>query len=385
MVLCMAQHAQHQRQPRGTPVGGQFATVTHPESPVVLDDQPGAKVHGQVSAYATALADDARRDAHAASSRVEALTAKAAELEAQVDAAVTSSASKGAIGRWSGRRKSKRARKHAATARSLASAATAQVEQATAEIGRLQAGIDAEQEVVSALAQVSGVRHVLCGVNLGPGVGDIDAIAVGAHAVVVEVKAGRGAVHAGADGTVVHGGRQSPGAPLAQAAKQAQVVRIAAGIDCTPVVCFPDAEPSARFHERSGCWLIGGTEPLAKFVAESMANHDGERVNAKSIVVGVQRHLTARQAEIQGWITSGEQKNRAAAQRIAKWRATIAKSKGWSKGAEIRANLTGLIAENQATVAERQQKMAAWSELVQRIDEARRSNERMLEGRAHPQ
>lgn len=375
MVQCMAQH---QRKPKGTPIGGQFAGTSHPESAVVLDDPSPAKVHGQVSAYAATLAEDARIDARVASGRVEALTTQAVALEEKSKEAIARSASKGAISRWSGRHRSKRATKQAAKAKELAAAVHSQVAEAEAEVGRLQAGIDAEQAVVQALTQVPGVRHVLCGVNLGPGVGDIDTIAVGAHAVVVEVKAGRGDVHAGADGTVIHSGRQSPGAPLAQAAKQAQALREGAGVVCTPVVCFPDANPSARFHERSGCWLIGGTEPLAKFVAEQMAAHDGERVNAKGIVLGVQRHLEDRRAEIQGWIANSAEKNWAAAQRIAKWRSTIAKSKGWSQGPKIRANLNGLIAENQATVAERKEKMGAWGELVQRIDEAWQSNAQML-------
>jgi len=376
MVWCM----EHARQPRGAPTGGQFAATSHPEGGVLTEIAPTAQVRGEVSTYAVGLAADAQRAEDAALAKAALLAEQAKEIADKAASLRAKAETKGRIGRWSNTRKAKKSDRLAANLRVMASRSKETATAAGDEAGRIQAGVEAERAVVDALARTPGVRHVLCGLNLGPGIGDIDVIAVGDRVVIAEVKAGRGELYANPDGTVTHGGRPTPKNPLTQCASQVTALQKHCGVAAIGCVVFPDAEPRAIRHPQTGCYLVGGVGKLTTGVSKWMSESTAGSQNAKQIVLDVQSALNARHREIVGWIDSAQGQNAAAAQRIAKWEHTIARSGGWSQGPEIRANLRQMIAENRATVAERTQKMAGWSDLAEKVAAAYEANKRILEG-----
>lgn len=371
----------HVRQPKGAPTGGQFAGKSNPEGGVSLSDKPPAKVRGDVSTFAAGLAADARRSEQEALAEAALLADQAKEIADKAANLRAKAETKGRIVRWSSTRKAKKSDRSAANLRVMASRSKETAKAAGDEAGRMQAGVDAEQAVVDTLAHTDGVHHVLCGLNLGPGIGDIDVIAVGDAVVIAEVKAGRGDLEAGSDGTVSHGGRPTPKNPLAQCAAQVETLREKSGVEVVGAVCFPEAEPSVTYHRQSGCYLIGGTDNLSDFVAHTMADSDAGPINAKAVVTSVQGYLAARHEEVTDWVDNCHSQDAAAAARIAKWETTISRSSGWSKGPEIRGNLTRMIAENRAQMSERQEKIAGWSDLAARVSDAYEGNKKILNQR----
>lgn len=373
MVICMTQvHARQPRQPAGQPTGGQFAGASRPESTVQLVEDPSgglvedrqAAVHGEVSSYAADLAQNAIASQEQALARAEAASAEKT-TEAQQAAALRERAARHRlIRRWWCNRKAGEFERRAQAAETRQLEAEQLAANAADEAGRMNAGVRAEQEVVDALQQTEGVRHVICGINFGPGLGDVDVTAVGTDVVVVEVKAGGGQLVALNGGAVSHGGKVTPRNPLSQCAKQVASLQEVAGVSAVGVVCYPDATPSLSFDTASGCYLVGGTDHLKKLVTETM-QASNTPVNARAMVVKVQHHLAARYQEIQEWI-------RGADERINRWEDTIARSWGWSQGPEIRANLGRLLAENY-------EKANAWRDMAAAVNTAYWSNARMLE------
>jgi len=215
-------------------------------------------------------------------------------------------------------------------------------EAAHAEAGRLGAGVKAEQAVVDRLAAMPEVDVVLCGLDLGSPVGDIDVLAIaGGRALIVEVKAGGGELIPGADGSVTHGGRPSPRAPLAQVAKQAAAL-LDGGISATPVVCYPNATPSERCVP-SGVFLIGGLDMLADLVTR-FAGQLGT-VTARQVVDAAGVSIDIRRGEL-------ERQNIAAQAKVDGWKATIrrASKEHWKREGEIVSGLTQKIADVEARV-----------------------------------
>lgn len=223
------------------------------------------------------------------------------------------------------------------------------------EAGRLQAGVDAEQRVVDALA--SSRHQVICGLDLGPPVGDVDVLVPDAG-VLVEVKAGGGILASGGDGSVSHGGRPSPGFPLAQATKQAAAL-VDGGAVLVPIVCYPGAQPGAYHHPETGAWLVGGTQTLVELLDRLGATP----TSSTRLVDAAQSHLRARREVLRKSIKEGEA-------RIAKWQSTIKRSGGWSKGPEIRRNLT-----SRSEDVGRQ--IAGWKGAMARLDAAEKANKRL--------
>jgi len=385
MVIGMAMTRQpHARQPQGSPTGGQFASVDHPEGDTQLD-APGAQIRGEVSAYAADLATTARdaeraaaTQAQAAAIRREAEANKAAELRNTADA-------KRLIGRWRYNRKASKADQRVLQAEAAQAEAEAYANQASDDAGRMEAGVRAERRVVEALARTPGVHHVLCGLNFGPGVGDIDTIAVGNRVVITEVKAGGGRLVVHADGSVTHGGRATPRNPLEQCAKQVAALDAVTGKRATGVVCFPDAEPSVILHAASGCYLVGGTDNLIEVVSETM-DRGVDRVSAKALVTSVQSALAARHKEVQSWVARCDSRTAEIATRIANWQDTINRSGGWSQGPEIRANLTNYIAQKQASAEQVAKDRKTWVSMAEGVAAAYQANERLLgsSGRSTP-
>jgi len=369
---------EHARHPRGAPTGGQFAATPHPEGGVLTEGAPAAQVHGEISSYAVGLAADARRAEDEASTQVSQHSSNAQELADKAEALREKAKDRGKLGRWSSTRKAKKADKSAADLRALAAKAKEAASEANSEAGRIQAGVDAERAVVEALTRTPGVRHVLCGLNLGPGIGDIDVIAVGDVVVIAEVKAGRGELHANPDGTVTHGGRMTPKNPLTQCARQVTALRTNCGVAAIGCVVFPDAEPRALRHPQTGCYLVGGVDKLTTGVSKWMSESTAGPQNAKQIVLGVQNALNARHQEIVGWIDSIKSQNDAAYDRINRWQQKIAQSSGWSKGPEIRSNLTRMIAENRGEIAEREEKRSNFANLAAAVTDAWQENQEKL-------
>lgn len=309
------------------------------------------------------------------------LTKEANALEATAAAAIEQSKDKGIIGRWSGKRSAKKASRRASVALARVDDLLASAEQSRDDAARIQSGVVAERQVVETLANTHGVRQVLCGINLGPGVGDIDVLAIGRHPVVVEVKAGSGRLVAHADGSVTHGGRPSPGQPLSQCARQVGTLQQKAGVSSVGIVCYPNADPSVTLHTSTGCWLVGGKAELSALVTKEVtAGTDSHAQDGRTIVSNVQHHLGLRQQEVLGWVKDSATKDREAFARIAKWQDTISRSSSWSNGAAIRAGLTQRIADNEATVSRRAQKVVGWKDLAAKIGTAMKSNDQMLRG-----
>lgn len=228
-------------------------------------------------------------------------------------------------------------------------------DEAHQEAGRLGAGVDAEQRVVDALA--SSGHQVVCGLDLGPPIGDIDVCCPDAG-VLVEVKAGGGQLASAGDGSVTHGGRPSPGFPLAQAARQAHAL-VDGGVVLAPIVCYPSAQPGALRHAETGAWLVGGTQTLVELLDRLGATP----TSPTRLVDAAQSHLRARREALRKSIKEGEAK-------LAKWDSTIKRSGGWSKGPEIRANL-GRRSEDVA------RQVAGWKGAMERLDAAEKANKRL--------
>lgn len=358
------------RQPKGTPVGGQWGGRQQAES-----QQPLAAVHGTVSAYATKLSAAAVEEATRAKAESAGSDSAAAALRAQADEIRARSAEKGVLGRFVGKRKATKATRQADAAAHRGLALRLAAQEASREADRMNAGIDAERKVVQALSTTPGVRQVVCGINLGPGVGDIDATAVGSRTIVVEVKAGGGELRIGAGGAVSHGERSTPGAPLAQCARQVDTLR-EAGVDSVGVVCFPGAPAQKIFDKSSGCWLVGGSESLQQVVSKALTEgQPTQSADGATIVSRVRQRLDARYAEVAGWVDDVGAKNQVAHTRIAKWENDIARSAGWSNGAEIRANLTRMVHENNEHIARRTEKCKAWVGLAMQIRQAIKEND----------
>jgi len=234
-------------------------------------------------------------------------------------------------------------------------AAAHAADEARQEAGRLNAGVDAEQRVVDALA--SAGHQVICGLDLGPPIGDVDVLVPDAGALV-EVKAGGGVLASAGDGSVTHGERPSPGFPLAQAAKQAHAL-VDGGVVLTPIVCYPNAQPSCSLHAETRAWLVGGTEVLVDLLDRLAC----PPTTSTRLVDAAQAHLRARKEKLSGQIRTGKA-------RIAKWDSTIQRSGGWSKGPEIRANL----GQRSADVG---RQIAGWQAALDRLDASEKANKRL--------
>jgi len=232
-------------------------------------------------------------------------------------------------------------------------------EAAHAEAGRLGAGVRAEQAVVDRLAAMPEVDAVLCGLDLGPPIGDIDVVAIAnRRALIVEVKAGGGELVAGADGAVTHGGRPSPGAPLAQVARQASAL-LDGGVAATAVVCYPGAAPSGVCTP-SGVYLIGGLDMLVDLVARH-AWHPGT-VTVRQVTDAANVSVDLRRGEL-------SRQNTAAGAKVDGWQATVrrAQREHWSREKEIVAGLTQKIADVEARVAVRR-------EQIEKLEESKKAN-----------
>lgn len=372
-------------------MGGQFAPASHPEGTTALDEQvdppvdpavnppqdpPVANVRGEISAFAAARAADARTTEQTALADAERIKAEAEAATARAEALRKKAEEQRIIGRWNSRRKAKKSDAAAAELAVAREQRAAAAEEAAAEAGRMEAGVKAERKVVATLMHTEGVRNVLCGLNLGPGIGDIDVIAVGDQVVIVEVKAGRGALEVGADGTIFHGGRPTPNNPIDQCAKQVEALREHGGVDALGVVCFPDAEPFSKRHRQTGCRLIGGTEDLSSIVAQAMSESQTGPCNAKAIVTNIQAHLSARFTEIEGWITAAEKTRGELAAAIDHYEDVIrqAYNGNWSNKVTVRDNMTVKMSEKRGRYDERTTSINRWTSMNQAINEAYWSN-----------
>ncbi|MHB8318068.1 MAG: nuclease-related domain-containing protein [Acidimicrobiales bacterium] len=296
------------RRPQGTPAGGQFAKKAHPESDISLDE-PAAKVSGEISSYAAAQLAVARDHENFARGRVEQFDAKANDAIAKASLLRTKAKTQRALLRWNSTRRAQKLTYAATELQVKKQGAEATAQNFGAKAERMQAGINAEREVVETLAHTDGVNHILCGLNFGPGLGDIDVIAVGNQVVIVEVKAGRGVLEVDDNGAVFHGGKMTPGDPLEQCAKQRDTLLHYGYVNAVSTVCFPGAESGTWFHDDSGCYLVGGTDELSRHVSQAMRESNTGPHNPKRLVKNVQKNLKARQREIRGWIQSSNKQS----------------------------------------------------------------------------
>lgn len=363
------------RAPRGTPIGGRWSETSTKESKQSLTR---ARVYGQVSAYASGLAELALADANQATKDAAALTERAADLRRKADSIKATANTRGALRRWVGNRKANKTHQEATSVVDQAKDQNDRADKARQEAGRMGAGVDAEQSVVDTLASTHGVDEILCGLNLGPGIGDIDVVAIGSRVVVVEVKAGGGALSYTRDGSVTHGERKTPGQPLDQCRRQVAALK-EMQVEAVGVVSFPSAAPGEVFDATSGCWLIGGKDALSGAVNRIMSEHTLATASSREVIASVQLRLGARQEEISGWIASVQEQNEAAEQRVAKWSDTIDRSAGWSKGPEIRSNLGGLIADNRRKILERTHKAEKWLAMYHQVGEAVERNRKLAQ------
>lgn len=385
------------RQPQGIPVGGQYAPASHPEGDAALEegagtsdgtitpvdppvDPPKAKVHGEISAYAARRSVNARTVEQKAQEDAERFEFESQAAAAKAEALRKKAAEQHLIGRWNSRRKAKKSDAAATELDTERQARLAAAKEAADEAGRMEAGVKAERKVVATLMRTEGVRHVLCGLNLGPGIGDIDAIAVGDHVVVVEVKAGRGALETGADGTIFHGGRPTPNKPIEQCAKQVAALREHAGVEALGVVCFPDAEPFSKRHKVTGCHLIGGTEALTDIVSQAMRESESGPCNAKAIVTNIQASLSARFTETEEWIQGACERRDYYARKIAHYEDITrqAFNGNWSNKYEVRRDMSAKISEKRQKYGKQVESINRWTDWNQAVNEAYWSNARKI-------
>jgi hypothetical protein len=375
---------QPRRRPQGTPAGGQFAPAPHHPTPGRDALAGAARVRGVTSAFAAAKADEAGRAQDSSLGEAEARlrSATSATLRAAtLDETVARRRAVPVIGRFLARpaaREATTVREAATEAARVAAEATEGAAIHGERESRMRAGVEAEQAVVDALAATPGVSEVVCGMNFGPGVGDVDVLAIGSGVVAVEVKAGRGALAVGDDGTVTHGGRPSPGRPLEQCAAGLRALSERAGLDCLGVVCYPHADTSAVLHAPSGCWLVGGVANLSELASRHLRG--AGQVDIDVAIAKVQEGLGGRLGEVTGWIAQAEASNEAAEERVERWQAKIDASWNWSKGPEIRENLGRMVAENQERIAQRSEKISSWDGYAAKITGAIDANNRILGG-----
>ena len=371
------------RRPRGTPAGGQFAVTERPEVDFEASESL-APVRGQVSAFATAkgaeasdqadqlnrVAEEAEEDRERHLARARGFAAAAVEKRKageealrQLDSAPAGPPLIGWLRRSGAKRRAKSqiAAGDAADGRAAAEidaaanrwndaeAAKVAASAALESAGRMSAGVEAEQAVVDTLRRTPGVDHVVCGIDLGPGIGDVDVVAFGRRVVLVEVKAGGGELEAGPDGSVTHGGRPTPKNPLAQCAGQAEALGKVTGVNVTRVVCFPHAERSHTFHPESGCHLIGGRSELSSFVAEEMARGGSADPQDPNHFIHLVNNQLIKEYHAQNKsLAEVTEKDNADRRRVADWNRRLAESAswspGWAKGPEIRAGWQERIA-----------------------------------------
>lgn len=114
---------------------------------------------------------------------------------------------------------------------------TRRAARAQSKLARLEAGWRAERAVGKVLrrARVDVVAH---GVVVGR-TGDSDHVVLGPCAAVIETKHGRGPVEV-RDGALIMRGRRMPRDPLAQAARQSDLIGRHLQVATTPVVCIVD-------------------------------------------------------------------------------------------------------------------------------------------------
>ena len=174
------------------------------------------------------------------------------------------------------------------------------VQQRQAEVQRAMAGVRAEQIVVQTVYSVEGVSEIVCGLSFGPALGDIDVIALGSRALVLEVKAGSGQLRVDDDGTVYHGSKAVPRNPVQQCVKQLDLLRSAGVESPQGMVVFPDAEPTVLLVAGTGVMVIGGLDRLRQEVCRAMAQPPDRRTpNVNQLVQAVDRWLADKHAEMQ--------------------------------------------------------------------------------------
>jgi len=243
------------------------------------------------------------------------------------------------------------------------------------------AGVQAEQEVVHALSDITGVTDIICGLSFGPALGDIDIIAIGPQTVVLEVKAGHGKVTINSDGQVYHGDKLVPRNPIEQCDKQLRLLREAGLRHPIGLVVFPQAQSEIIRISGSDIIIIAGINNLRQEVQRLMQSTNGADIpTAYQLVYLVDGWLADKSAETNQRLTMAYQYQQQRSDNMRRWQSDLERWRTWNNpaGVQKKKERREQISRAANKFVSEQQNIKRLQEQINKWEEARNSNQRLV-------